>query len=136
MNAMEKVAWTELIVSAGTALLVTLCFPWLGHGALGAFGFMGFVACGMFFLRKKGTAVVIDERDREIERVATRRGIEVAWMTTFLTLIAVVMWTAFTGGESVSLLFLNWLIWIQFAICYAVKGFVGVMAYRGQSRAA
>jgi len=136
MTAMEKVAWTELSVCVLTVVMVTALYPWLGNSASGAFGFLGFIACGIFFLRGRGKTVVIDERDREIEQLATRRGIETAWMVLFMTLIAIVLWSSFANDEVVPTGLLSWLIWVQFAICYGVKGFVAVRFYRSQRRAA
>jgi uncharacterized membrane protein len=132
MTAMEKAAWTELLVAASTIAIVTVLFPWLGNGASGAFGLLGFIVCGLWFVRGRGKTVVIDERDRDIERRSTRRGIEAAWMVLFLALIAIVLWSSYANEGVVSTWMLNWLIWLQFAICYGVKGFVAVLAYRRQ----
>ena len=131
MTAMQKVAWTELIVSVVTVAVVTALLPVLGSRAHAAFGLLGFLVGGMWFIRK---GAVIDERDREIEAEATRLGIGVAWQSLFLALIAVVFWNA--DDRIVNTKVLTWLVWIQFAICYGVKGFVAVRMYRSQSRAA
>ena len=135
MTAMEKVAWTELLVSVLTVATVTVLFPWLGNSASGAFGLLGLVVCGLWFIKGRGKTVVIDERDREIERRSTRRGVEAAWMALFLALIAIVLWSSYVNEGVVATGLLTWLIWIQFAICYGVKGFVAVLMYRRQSRA-
>ena len=136
MTAMEKVAWTELLVCVLTVVIVTALYPWLGNGATGAFGLLGFLVCGIFFIKGHRKTVVIDERDREIERHSTRRGIEAAWMATFLTLIAFVLWSSSSNDSVVPTGMLNWLVWFQFAICYGVKGFVAVRLYRRQQSAA
>ncbi|QEG37783.1 DUF2178 domain-containing protein [Bythopirellula goksoeyrii] len=136
MNAMEKVAWTELSVSLVALVLVAFLYPWLGDGATGAFGLMGLLGFSVLFLRQRGKEVVVDERDRDIEQRATRIGVNVAWMTLFMSLAAIVMWSSFTDRDSVSLGVLNWLIWIQFALCFAIKGFVSVKSYRDQQHAA
>lgn len=136
MNAMEKVAWTELLVSLATVTVVTALYPWLGSGATGAFGLLGLVVCSVWFVKGNRQAVVIDERDRQIERQATRRGIEAAWMALFLALIAIVLWSSYHDTKAVATGLLTWLVWIQFAICYGVKGFIGVVSYRRQNRAA
>ncbi len=135
MTAMEKLAWTELLVSVTTIVIVTALIPWLGNGATGAFGLLGLLVCGLWFIKRRGNSVVIDERDREIERRSTRRGIEVAWMMLFLALIAIVLWSSFANEGVVATWMLTWLVWLQFAVCYSVKGFVSVLAYRRQSRA-
>jgi hypothetical protein len=136
MNAMEKVAWTELIVSVAAVAAAGALIPWLGNGASGAFGLLGLLVCSLWFLRKRGPGVVVDERDREIERQATTLGVEAAWITTFLTLIVFGMWGQFYNDGVVATRYLTWLVWIQFAICYGVKGLVGVMSYRRQRHAA
>ena len=135
MTAMEKVAWTELIVSITTIAIVTALIPWLGNGATGAFGLLGFLACGLWFVKGRNKSVVVDERDLEIERRSTRRGIESAWMLLFLALIAIVLWSTYANGKVVPTGILTWLIWLQFATCYFVKGLVAVLAYRRQGHA-
>ena len=64
----------------------------------------------MWFLRGRGKAVLIDERDREIERQSTRRGIEVAWMVLFMALIAIVIWSSTSNEGMVATWMLTWLI--------------------------
>lgn len=136
MNAMEKVAWTELIVSAAAVLAAAALIPWLGNTASGAFGLLGLLVCSLWFVRKRGSGVVVDERDREIERQATKFGVEAAWMATFLALIVLVFWSSIYNENVIATRVLTWLIWIQFAICYGVKGFIGVISYRRQRHAA
>lgn len=136
MNAMQKVAWTELIVSVTAVATATALVPWLGKGAIGGFGILGFVALAVLFVRRRGNRVVVDERDREIEARATKLGVETAWMTLFLVLIAATLWASYSDAKTVSTAFLTWLIWIQFAICYGVKGLTAIVMYRRQQRAA
>ncbi len=136
MSAMEKVAWTELLVAVTTLVVVTALYPWLGNGATGAFGLLAFVVGGAWFLRRRGGAVVVDERDRAIERQTRNAGASAAWQFLFLALIAVGLGQMYLGADHVSLRVLNWLIWAQFAIFVGVKGLVGVISYRRQSRAA
>ena len=136
MNAMEKVAWTELIVSVAAVAAAAALIPWLGNRASSAFALLGLIVCSLWFLRTRGPRVVVDERDREIERRATKFGVEAAWMATFLALIALVLWSSLYNQGVVATRVLTWLVWIQFAICYGVKGLVGVMSYRRQRHAA
>jgi hypothetical protein len=136
MNAMEKVAWTELLVSVVAVGVVTLLFPWLGSRATGAFGLLALIALSVVFARRRGNRIVIDERDREIERRATSMGVGSAWMALFTALIAATLWANYSHTNAVSTEFLNWLLWTQFAICYGVKGLVAVFMYRRQARAA
>lgn len=134
MNAMEKVAWTELLVSVGATVVVLALLPWLGNAALGAFGLLGFLVAGMWFLKQRGQSVIVDERDREIERTATRVGISTAWMALFLALIGLVFWSSQYNDRIVPTHVLTWLVWIQFALCYGIKGYVGICQYRKQGR--
>lgn len=135
MVAMEKVAWIELTVALVTIVLVTVLLPWLGAGAVGAFGLLGLMALGLWFVRDREQRVVIDERDREIERWATRRGIEAAWITLLVSLIVIVVWAGYNGETVVSISLLTWLVWVQFALCYGVKGLTTLLHYRRGRRA-
>jgi hypothetical protein len=136
MNAMEKVAWTELVVSFTAVAVATLLFPWLGHGATGAFALLGLLGVSIVFLRRRGDRVTVDERDRAIDRKATSLGVSSAWMTLFTALIAATLWSNYSRTFAVSTGFLNWLIWVQFAICYGIKGLAGVVMYRRRQHAA
>ena len=136
MSAMEKVAWFELLVSLTALVAVTALYPWLGNGATGAFGLLGLLGGCYWFLRQRGSAVVVDERDRDIDRRAIHAGVTTAWPVLFMALIVIVLGADRWGLKNVPLGILTWLVWIQFAICYAVKGLVGVISYRRQSRAA
>lgn len=136
MNALEKAAWVELVVSVAAVALAAALFPWLHDGAAGAFGLLGLMGLSYFFLHPRRNRVLVDERDREIDRRAIRMGVGVAWMTLFTALIAATMWANYSGTHAVSTRFLTWLIWLQFAICYAIKGLVAIVSYRRQKIAA
>jgi cytochrome bd-type quinol oxidase subunit 2 len=129
---MEKVAWTEFLVSVAAIVVVSVLFPWLGSKAHAGFGLLGLLACSAWFVRRRGQTVVIDERDRAIERRATQLGVHAAWMALFVALIVLVLWSSYFNEKVVATRLLTWLIWIQFAICYGVKGLVAVLAYRRQ----
>jgi uncharacterized membrane protein len=136
MNALEKAAWLELVVSVAAVVLVAALFPWLHDGATAAFGLLGLMGLSYFFLHSRRDQVVVDERDREIDKRATRIGVGVAWMTLFTALIVATLWANYSGTHAVSTRFLNWLIWMQFVLCYGTKGLVGVLLYRRQQVAA
>jgi hypothetical protein len=57
-------------------------------------------------------------------------------MTLLMALIAATLWSNYSQIHTVSTEFLNWLIWIQFAICYGAQGLVAVVMYRRQQHAA
>lgn len=135
MAAMEKVAWTELLVSTTAIIIVLILLPVLGHQASSAFAILGAIVCSFWFIRERKKRTVVDERDLEVERQSQRRGLEAAWMFLVLSLIAIVLWPRSNEHtEFLTRTMLNWLIWIQFAIYVGVKGFVGVILYRRQTR--
>ncbi len=136
MSAMEKVAWTEVVVSVAAVITVAVLYPWLGHRATGGFGLLGLLALSVVFVRRRGERVVVDERDREIERRSAKIGVETAWMTLFIALIAVTMWSSYSRADAVATRLLYWLIWAQFAICYGVKGLAAIVLYRRRGCAA
>lgn len=135
MSALEKVAWWEVVVTLLSLAVVIALYPFMGHGATGGFGLLGFLGAGMFFLRRRGDEVIVDERDRQIERDATFVGFGAAWLGLLFSLIAIAIWHGY-HGQDVSVFVLMWLIWLHFALCYGVKGMMALRAYRGDRRAA
>ncbi|MEX2112135.1 MAG: hypothetical protein WD845_03065 [Pirellulales bacterium] len=133
---MEKVAWTELLVSVVAVATASCLYPWLGNGAASAFALMALVTLGAVFLRRRGNVIVVDERDREIASTATRTATATAWMTLLIVLAVASLWSNYREEHAVSTAFLNWLIWAQFALIFAVRGLVAVVAYRRQPHAA
>jgi cytochrome bd-type quinol oxidase subunit 2 len=136
MNAMQKVAWTHLVVSVVAVAAVTLLFPFIGSRATGAFALLGLVGLGGLFLRRHGSSVIVDERDREIERRATSIAVGTAWMVLTVVLAVATVWSSYTNLHTVSTGFLNWLIWVNFALCVGMKGLAAVVLYRRQQHAA
>ena len=130
MNAMEKVAWAELLVCVTALAAVGLLVPWLGDRAVGGFGLLGFLGFTVLFLRRRGNRVITDERDTEIQRVATSFGISAACFTLFLVLTILVVWAGYSHTDAVPTRILTWLIWISFAVLYGVKGLAAVVLYR------
>ncbi|QDV76870.1 DUF2178 domain-containing protein [Botrimarina mediterranea] len=130
MTATEKSAWTELIVVAIATIGVGCLLPWLGNRATGMFGFLGFLPLSMLWLRRRGGEVVVDERDQRIQQVASHLGMSAAWMVTFLVLIGFVFWSSQFNEGVVPTIWLTWLVWIQFAVCYGAHAIVYIVAYR------
>lgn len=135
MNAMEKVAWTNLLVSAVAIVAATAAIPWLGPRATGFFGLLALIPLGMIFLRQRGDRVVVDERDRVIDRKAGNIAVGATWMLLVITLIGATMWGSYTQAHMVSTAFLNWLIWIQAAACFGLRGLAALVLYRRQHAA-
>jgi uncharacterized membrane protein len=135
MNAVEKVAWTELIVSVVAVVVVLALYPWMGNAATGGFGLLGLLGMTPLFLRKRGNQVVRDERDAKIEKLSSWIGFGTGWLVMMLSLAVITMWHV-GQRRDVSTGLLNALIWTQFALCYAIKGATTLIQYRGSSRAA
>jgi hypothetical protein len=49
-------------------VIVAVMVPFLGKGALGGFGFLGFLGLSPVFFRERHGAVVLDERDTQIRQ--------------------------------------------------------------------
>lgn len=137
MSAMEKVYWAELVITLLVCALVASAYPWLGDGATGIFALLALIAVfGAWFLRRKKNQILVDERDRAIDQRAIRWGIGAGWGLFLGTLVILVLSSGMLEYQSVSVRFLNWLVWIQFAICEGVKGLAGVCLYRNQRHGA
>jgi hypothetical protein len=136
MNAMEKVAWTELVVSAVAVFVVAALTPWLGTAATAGFAVLGLIVVGGLFLRKRGRQVIVDERDRAIAKKAKDISIGLSWMTLVTVLAVSVTWASVKSDHAISTVLLNWLIWSQFAIVYGTHGLVSVLLYRRSGHAA
>ncbi len=134
MNALQKVAWTELIVSGVAFAVVLALYPWLGERAISAFALLGFLAIGLLFKVRRGDRIVSDERDRRIELLAKSWGFGTGWTLMVLSLIAIAMWHGY-HKQAIPVKPIIALIWIQFAVCYAVKGVASLYFYRGGGRA-
>lgn len=130
MNAMEKVAWTNLIVSAAAGLVVIASVPWLGAGATGFFALLALIPLSALFLRQRGSHVVVDERDRDIDRKATRFAVGTSWAVLLVGLISVTTWGSYTQVHAVPTALLGWLIWSQFATCFGLRGLAAIVLYR------
>ena len=134
MNAMEKVAWTEVVVSTAAIVSAIVAYPWLGQGSEGFFGILGFLVVGMLFLRKRGDEVITDERDKAIEKTATSQSVHIVWLTSLLILIGLTMTFGYHDAN-LPTVYLNWLIWMQLAVLYLAKGLLSLRAYRGAHHA-
>ena len=137
MTTMKKIAVCEVAISLTAALVVSALLPVSGDAATAGFGILGLLGVVPVLLMKHaGMRVIADERDREIEQRSLKIGMETAWMMLFLSMITIVLWFNLNRQSEVPVRLLNWLIWIQFTICYAVKGSAALMIYRRQEHAA
>ena len=135
MNATQKLARMELLISLTAILGALFVFPWLGDRAMGMFGVLGFLGLTPLFLMKRKGKVVTDERDQNIQLRAQLLGFGAAWMSLVLTLVAL---TAFVNLDvaNVPKSTLSFALWVSFALCYAVKGGATLFMYRPSNHAA
>ena len=135
MNALQKVAWTELIVSILALTSVLILYPWFGDRATAGFGLLGLLGLAPLFMIRRGDKILSDERDQDIELRSKFYGFGTAWVFLFLSLIAIAMWHSYHELD-VPTKYVFAVVWMQFVVCYGVKGAVALHFYRGSRRAA
>ena len=134
MNALQKVAWIELIVAIVASVVVLGAIPLLGERSTDLYGLLAIVAVIYpFLMRPKGGEIVKDERDNEIAKRAEYWGGSTAWMFFVISMIVISMWH---NTQDVPTKYLFALIWIQFAVYIGVKGATALVFYRRVGRAA
>ncbi|MEM9644285.1 MAG: hypothetical protein AAF989_04755 [Planctomycetota bacterium] len=134
MNAVQRIALVELDVPLIAVATVFALRPFLGEAAMAGFAFLGFLGLTPLMMRGSGEKVVSDERDHDIDFTARFWAFGAAWMFLFASLGIVVMWHAYQGTD-IPITSANLLLWMQFAICYAVKGGIALRLYGGHHRA-
>lgn len=135
MSALQRVAWLEVLVSVGATALAIAALPLLGDAALAVFGLMGLLGFSFVLLKSRGESIVVDERDRAIDRRAIRWGAGVGWIVLLLGCVAIVVRASLVGQETASLRALTWLVATQPAIVYTVKGLTALASYRADHHA-
>ena len=134
MHVRERQAWFVLAVTATTLLLAIILVTLLGFTppASAAFGVLGLVgATGLIGRRERRAGrVVIDERDREIERAATVAGYSVFW----LLFVAAAMAPFFILGPGavmrVPTIVVPTAIYVAACIVYLVRALAMILLYR------
>lgn len=134
MNALQKVAWTEVIVTFVASAAALAAIPLLRERSIWLFGLLA-VAPAIYplWVRQRGNVIVRDERDDDIARRSESCGVSSAWMFFVISMIAISMWY---HPHAIPTGYVFTLIWIQFAIYIGVKGMAALLFYRGVNRAA
>ena len=134
MNALQKVAWIEVIVAIVASIAVLGAMPLLGDRSTDLYVLLAVVpAIYPFLMRPRGGEIVKDERDNEIKKRSEYWGVSTAWMFFVISMIAISMWH---NTQDVPTKYLFALIWIQFAVYIGAKGAAALAFYRRVSRAA
>ncbi len=96
MSATQKQAWYHLAVVTVTLVAVLALIPALGvHRAQGGLGFLGFLGLSPLFFRRRGTGIVVDERDAVIQK----RSAVIAYSVFWLAFVAAGVGAPFRFGE-------------------------------------
>ncbi|MBN2288818.1 MAG: hypothetical protein JXQ83_05750 [Candidatus Glassbacteria bacterium] len=82
MNTSQKIAWFTLavITLALAAYLILLKLTGHPEASTAGFALLGLLGCSPLFLGRRKGVVLLDERDREIERKAGQAGFFVFWL--------------------------------------------------------
>ena len=133
MSALQKFAWFNLAVIALTLVAVFSLLPFLGKGALGGFGFLGFIGFGPLFFRKKPGQVVTDERDHLIQARSWILAYALFWVAFVL---AAVFLSAVIYGEdgAVPVSVLRWSVALGFMLVYGLASIAILVQYAGGSK--
>ncbi len=92
----QKAALFNLIIVVLAFATVLALYPFLGRGAAGGFGMLGFLGFGpLFFWRHRGQ-VMADERDQLIQRRSTIIAYSVFWVAFVASSMLAL---AFYGGD-------------------------------------
>ncbi len=132
MAALQKFAWFNLAVIAFTLAVVSLLSFW-GKGALGGFGFAGFLGFGVLFFRRRPGQVVTDERDLLIQRRSWILAYSLFWL--IFVLAAVLLSPLVYGWEgAVPVLVIQISVFCSFMLLYALVSMAILVQYTGGSR--
>ena len=114
MTLIQKQAWFNLGVVVASVIVVLALTPFLGRGALGGFGLLGFLGLMPLLVRQKGGGVVVDERDREVCRRSMLAAYTVFWVVFVAACMALPTLYGWSGSvpviEAQSSVFVAWIL--------------------------
>jgi uncharacterized membrane protein len=136
MSPLYKEALCWLILLAVTAAAYAILAVFLGPvAATGAFGFLGLGGFFPLLYRKRGQAVVLDERDQQIAYRALVAGYSIFWLAFTLGIVG--LWAVlFYGGQSmVSVHVLPNIVWGGMIVFMTARAVAIIVQYRLQDAA-
>jgi hypothetical protein len=121
MSATQKHAWYNLAVVGLTVVTVLALVPILGGTrAQGGLGLLGLLGLGPLFFRRRGEAVVEDERDRMIRRRSGLIAYSVFWLAFVGACMALPAFYGWDGSVPVAV--------VLSGVWYGLMTVIGVMA--------
>ncbi len=129
MSASQRNAWFNLIVVlVSVALVVGLSVVFGWPKAIGGFGTLGLLGFGpLFYRRRGGKVVVVDERDAAIQR----RSIVIGYGVFWLVFVAVCLSMPMVYGERsmVPMWMVTSAVWWGVSIVYGVAAAASLVQY-------
>jgi uncharacterized membrane protein len=127
MNASQKEAWFNLAVVLSALVIVAALVPFLGKGALGGFGLLGFLGFGPLFFRKRHGAVLVDERDAQIRQRSLVAAYAVFWVLFVLAAMTAAAVYGWDGSVPVALVIAS--VWCGLIVLQAVTSLATLIQY-------
>jgi uncharacterized membrane protein len=134
MSQYEKLAWFNLAVICITLVIYLALIPWLGpERATGAFGLLGLLGAGAFFVwhRRGSMAIIADERDKIIGSRAQLIAFRVFWVSFVGGILAV--WKIYEQPGAVPAKLLPLIIMAGFVVFMLVQS-VAILVQYGWGR--
>ena len=130
----QKAALFNLIVVVLALATVLGLYPFLGRGATGGFGVLGFLGFSPLFFRRHRGQVLADERDQLIQRRSTILAYSVFWLAFVASMMLALV---FYGGDgAVPVLVLMNALWLGFMLVIGVHAIATLAQYgRGGTNA-
>ena len=127
MNASQKEAWFNLVVVLSALIMVAALVPFLGKGAMGGFGLLGFLGLSPVFFRKRHGAVVLDERDTQIRLRSQSCADLVFWLLFVLAAMTARAVYGWHGAVPVALVMAS--VWCGLAVLVGVMSLATLIQY-------
>lgn len=123
----QKHAFFNLAIVVVSFLTVLLLYPWLGPGALGGVGLLGFLGFGPLFYRRRPGQVVLDERDGQIQQRSLIIAYSVFWLAFVAAGTLAPVYYGYAG--SVPTMVVASAVWAGFMLFIAVQSIASLFQY-------
>jgi hypothetical protein len=129
----KEALFNFVVVLLTIATVVALC-PFLGQGATGGFGVLGFLGLGPLFYWKHRGQVLADERDVLIRRRATIFAYTIFWLAFVAS--AMLVWVVYGGSGAVPVCVVMNAVWCGVVLFVGLHAIATLVQYgRGGSDA-